>query len=174
MVERRGLRPFLKWVGGKRQLLPVLRRYCPPAPGANFEPFVGSGAVFFDLHAHGRLDGRPITLSDDNADLIGGYARVANSRPAVIAALERLAGGHAGDGRAHYLHVHDTRLNPQRAAWRATGSPVRPRIVNRASWNRRSAILTQPNVRVRHAAFAGPGPGTGAELVVSNIPPVPC
>ena len=121
-MERRGLRPFLKWVGGKRQLLPVLRRYYPPAPRAYFEPFVGSGAVFFDLLAQGRLDGRPVTLSDDNADLIGCYARVADALPAVVTALERLAAGHARDGRAHYLHVRDALFNPQRAAWRAGGS----------------------------------------------------
>lgn len=120
-MERRGLRPFLKWVGGKRQLLPVLRRYYPPAHGAYFEPFVGSGAVFFDLLAQGRLDGRPVTLSDDNADLIGCYARVADALPAVITVLEELAAGHARDGRAHYLHVRDTLFNPQRAAWRAAG-----------------------------------------------------
>jgi len=193
-VECRGLRPFLKWVGGKRQLLPVLRRYYPPAPGAYFEPFVGSGAVFFDLLAHGRLDGRPITLSDDNADLIGCYARVADSLPAVIAALERLAEGHARHGRAHYLQVRDTQFNPQRAAWRAGGSLVagydaglaamliylnrtgynglfrlnatgeynvppgryeRPRIVDRALLEQVSAVLTQPNVQVRRAGFAG-------------------
>ena len=123
-MERRGLRPFLKWVGGKRQLLPVLRRYYPPAPAAYFEPFVGSGAVFFDLLAQGRLDGRPITLSDDNADLIGCYARVADALPSVITALEGLAEGHARDGRAHYLHVRDTWFNPQRAAWRAAGGDL--------------------------------------------------
>ncbi|MEK7231601.1 MAG: Dam family site-specific DNA-(adenine-N6)-methyltransferase, partial [Pseudomonadota bacterium] len=122
--ERRGLRPFLKWVGGKRQLLPVLRRYYPPTHGGYFEPFVGSGAVFFDLLAHGHLNGRPITLSDDNADLIGCYARVADSLPEVIAALEQLASGHEREGRAHYLRVRDTRFNPQRAEWRAAGSDV--------------------------------------------------
>ncbi|MDP2318349.1 MAG: Dam family site-specific DNA-(adenine-N6)-methyltransferase [Acidobacteriota bacterium] len=111
----------MKWVGGKRQLLPVLRRYYPPAPGAYFEPFVGSGAVFFDLLAQRRLDGRPSTISDDNADLIGYYARVADALPGVIAALEHLAEAHARDGRAHYLHVRDTLFNPQRAAWRAAG-----------------------------------------------------
>jgi len=123
-VERRGLRPFLKWVGGKRQLLPVLRRYYPTAPGGYFEPFVGSGAVFFDLLAHGTVDNRPITLSDDNADLIGCYARVGDALPAVLAALEELAGGHARDPRAHYLRVRDTQFNPQRADWRAAGSAV--------------------------------------------------
>jgi DNA adenine methylase len=123
-VERRGLRPFLKWVGGKRQLLPVLRRYYPRAHGAYFEPFVGSGAVFFDLLAQGHLDGRPITLSDDNADLIGCYARVGDSPDAVLAALEQLAEGHARDGRDHYLRVRDTQFNPQRAEWRDAGGAV--------------------------------------------------
>jgi DNA adenine methylase len=51
------LRPFLKWVGGKRQLLPVLRRFYPDQFGRYFEPFVGSGAVFFDLQGAGVLDG---------------------------------------------------------------------------------------------------------------------
>lgn len=120
-MERRGLRPFLKWVGGKRQLLPVLRAYYPPMPGAYFEPFVGSGAVFFDLLAHGHLGGRPVTLSDDNADLIGCYARVGDALPAVLEALERLAKGHAVDARAHYLCVRDTQFNPERALWRAAG-----------------------------------------------------
>ena len=123
-MERRGLRPFLKWVGGKRQLLPVLRRYYPATQGAYFEPFVGSGAVFFDLLAQGHLDGRAITLSDDNADLIGCYARVGDSPDAVLAALEQLAACHARDGRQHYLQVRDTQFNPQRAAWRAAGSAV--------------------------------------------------
>lgn len=123
-MERRDLRPFLKWVGGKRQLLPVLRRYYPAAHGAYFEPFVGSGAVFFDLLAQGHLDGRPITLSDDNADLIGCYARVGDSLDAVVAALEQLAAGHALDGREHYLHVRDRQFNRQRVAWRAGGSAI--------------------------------------------------
>lgn len=123
-MERRGLRPFLKWVGGKRQLLPVLRRYYPASYGAYFEPFAGSGAVFFDLVSRGHLDGRPATLSDDNADLVGCYARVGDALDAVLTALERLAEGHAAGGRAHYLDVRDARFNPQRAAWRAAGGDV--------------------------------------------------
>lgn len=123
-MERRGLRPFLKWVGGKRQLLPVLRRFYPARFGRYFEPFVGSGAVFFDLLGHGSFDGAPVTLSDDNADLIGCYRRVADSLDAVIAELEQLAAGHAAGGRAHYLRVRDERFNPARAAWRGSGGDV--------------------------------------------------
>lgn len=124
-VERRGLRPFLKWVGGKRQLLPVLRRFYPRAPGAYFEPFVGSGAVFFDLLGRGALAGSRVALSDDNADLIGCYLRVSDSLDAVIAELERLAADHAAGGRDCYLRVRDLRFNPMRAAWRANGGQAR-------------------------------------------------
>jgi len=123
-VDRRGLRPFLKWVGGKRQLLPVLRRHYPETFGSYFEPFVGSGAVFFDLLDRGVLAHRPVTLSDDNADLIGCYARVADSLSLVVTELERLAHDHAVAGREHYLHVRDDRFNPRRAEWRAGGSDI--------------------------------------------------
>jgi DNA adenine methylase len=116
--------PFLKWVGGKRQLLPVLRRFYPAAFNRYFEPFLGSGAVFFDLLARGPLDGKSVTLSDDNADLIGCYRRVADSLDDVVGELERLSEGHASGGREHYLRVRDERFNPSRAAWRDAGGDV--------------------------------------------------
>ena len=48
-METVSVRPLLKWVGGKRQLLPDLRRFHPAAFDRYVEPFLGSGAVFFDL-----------------------------------------------------------------------------------------------------------------------------
>ena len=47
--------PLLKWAGGKRQLLPVLAEHYPPTFSRYIEPFMGSGAVFFDLLNSGRL-----------------------------------------------------------------------------------------------------------------------
>ena len=123
-MERRGLRPFLKWVGGKRQLLPVLRPFFPTQFDRYFEPFVGSGAVFFDLLGRGILDGHGVTISDDNADLIGCYLRVGDSLEQVIAELDRLAAGHASSGRAHYMRIRDERFNPARSAWREQGAAV--------------------------------------------------
>lgn len=119
-----GLRPFLKWVGGKRQLLPVLRQFYPASIGCYYEPFVGSGAVFFDLAARGAINGRGAVLSDDNADLIACYRRVARSPGDVVAALEQLAADHAARGRECYLEVRDRRFNPQRAAWRKEGGSL--------------------------------------------------
>ena len=118
------LRPFLKWVGGKRQLLPVLRRFYPEPMGRYFEPFVGSGAVFFDLVSSGHLNGHGAVLSDDNADLIACYRRVRRSLDEVASALEALAADHAVRGRECYMQVRDGQFNPRRAAWRERGADL--------------------------------------------------
>jgi DNA adenine methylase len=114
-------RPFLKWAGGKRQLLPVLRTYYPRRIAAYCEPFLGSGAVFFDLRAAGRLAGVPVRLSDENPDLVGCYLRVRDAVEPVIVELERLAAGHADGGATFYYDVRDRRFNPARAAWTMGG-----------------------------------------------------
>src|SRR6476469_9223187 len=88
-------RPLLKWAGGKRQLLPHLRRFYPPVFNRYIEPFFGSGAVFFDLHAGGRLRDREILLIDSNADLIGCYDTVRTQPDEVARELDRLAAAHA-------------------------------------------------------------------------------
>jgi DNA adenine methylase len=106
--------PLLKWAGGKRQLLPQIRRFYPESFGAYVEPFFGSGAVFFDLHGAGRLLGRRAVLIDSNADLIGCYDTV-RARPDEVAdALDALADAHARRGRAHYYEVRDAQFNPLR------------------------------------------------------------
>jgi DNA adenine methylase len=114
-------RPFLKWAGGKRQLLPQIRRFYPPIIGRYFEPFLGSGAVFFDLARAGRLQHGAATLTDDNPDLIGTFLRVRDSTDAVIAALESLAAGHRRRGRDHYYEMRDRHFNPARGMWQVTG-----------------------------------------------------
>ena len=111
--------PLLKWAGGKRQLLPSLRRFYPSSFDRYFEPFFGSGAVFFDLSGAGRLDGRESVLIDSNADLIGCYQMVRDRREEVADALAVLAEGHAAGGAAHYYAVRNDQFNPGREACRA-------------------------------------------------------
>jgi DNA adenine methylase len=113
------VKPLLKWAGGKRQLLPELRRCYPAEFGAYIEPFFGSGAVFFDLQQRGALDGRPVVLIDSNPDLIGCYEIVRERPDAVADALEALAARRAADVRGHYYEVRDRGFNPQREARRA-------------------------------------------------------
>jgi len=107
-------KPLLKWAGGKRQLLPSLRAFYPETFGRYIEPFVGSGAVFFDLHGSGRLRGHEAVLIDSNADLIGCYESVRDHTEEVARALDDLAAAHTRGRRAHYYSVRDRRFNPQR------------------------------------------------------------
>jgi DNA adenine methylase len=120
-VARSEIRPFLKWAGGKRQLLPELRRFYPSHFGTYFEPFLGSGAVFFDLWNGGRLHDARARLTDLNADLIGCYLQLRDRIDDVLTELEALARGHARFGREHYYDVRDARCNPARSQWRSGG-----------------------------------------------------
>ena len=122
-VHSTSARPLLKWAGGKRQLLPALRRYYPADFDRYAEPFTGSGAVFFDLYAEGRLDGRRTRLADVNPDLIGCYRTVRDDADAVIAALAALEEEHRARGADCYYEVRDRRFNPARVAL-SPGDPV--------------------------------------------------
>jgi DNA adenine methylase len=76
-------RPFLKWVGGKRQLLADIRKHLPREFGMYHEPFVGGGAVFFALTPAKAF------LSDSNERLVRCYNGIKNGVDEVI---DRLSG----------------------------------------------------------------------------------
>lgn len=106
-----GARPFLKWPGGKTQLLPELRKFYPPAKrfARYLEPFIGGGAVFFDLVDHGLLSGTDCFLSDANQELASAY-QVVRDQPADLADLLcEHAAKHRADAKAHYYGVRSLR-----------------------------------------------------------------
>jgi DNA adenine methylase len=121
------VQPFLKWAGGKRQLLPALRTFYPACFGAYFEPFVGSGAVFFDLAACGLLQSHPAVLSDLSDDVIGCYRAIRRDVSAVVRALRGLEAGHTREGREHYYAIRDGQFNPLRAQRQPDASSGDPR-----------------------------------------------
>jgi DNA adenine methylase len=118
-------RPLLKWAGGKRQLLPVFRRFYPDRLAGYREPFFGSGAVFFDLLRRGALENVPVALTDSNVDLIGCY-RMCGRRPGKWSpALARLDRGHAREGEACYYDVRE-QFNASRRSLPATADGYTP------------------------------------------------
>ena len=80
--------PFLKWAGGKGQLLAAIFARLPPGEirGTYFEPFLGGGAVFFELARRGWI--RRARLFDRNEELVAAYRAVKDDVEAVITALE--------------------------------------------------------------------------------------
>lgn len=96
-------RPFLKWAGGKSQLLGELRRRIALCGsfGRYYEPFLGGGALFFAL-AECRKRSKSAFLADSNPDLINVYAVV---RDEVDALLEQLRRHKAAHDRDYYYAV---------------------------------------------------------------------
>lgn len=94
--NERGAKPFVKWVGGKRQLMEKLLPHVPKLKkGATYhEPFVGGGAFFFALGATRAL------LSDTNERLVRTYRAIKESPGLVIERLKALP--HTPGFFAHY------------------------------------------------------------------------
>lgn len=101
-LDRVRARPFLKWAGGKRALVPDIVERLPDTIAAYWEPFLGGGAVFF------ALDGRIQTarLSDVNAELALTYQMVRNKPEELI----ELLGSHESqhEDKDYYYRVRKT------------------------------------------------------------------
>ncbi len=81
--------PFVKWAGGKGQLLAQFEPHFPAQFGGYVEPFAGGGAVFFHLYNQGRLEGKNVVLLDRLEELINCYRVIQSQVEALIAALRR-------------------------------------------------------------------------------------
>ncbi|MDR1854862.1 MAG: Dam family site-specific DNA-(adenine-N6)-methyltransferase, partial [Azoarcus sp.] len=86
------VKPFLKWAGGKSQILNDIRHKYPPELETKItkyaEPFVGGGAVLFDILS--RYDLKEVYISDINKELIAVYTVVRDNSAELIDLLKRL------------------------------------------------------------------------------------
>ena len=162
---RTPVRPILKWAGGKRQLLPELRPFYPRTFERYFEPFLGSGAVFLDLHNAGLLDGRSVFLSDINTDVIGCYRTVRDEAESVIAALRAHDRRYRSASGAYFYKVRDEVFNPMRREVHASGDPARaytPALaamlifLNRTGFNGLFRLNARGAFNVPHGRHANP------------------
>lgn len=83
MTKNKSTAPFVKWVGGKRQLLPAIQKHLPANILTYFEPFVGGGAVFLNLLQ------KKATINDSNEELINVYRTVKNDVEALVEDLRK-------------------------------------------------------------------------------------
>lgn len=116
-------KPFLKWAGGKRQLLPELLKHVPEKIRTYREPFLGGGALFFAL-ADRLTDAR---LSDANAELVTAYDGIKHFD---LGRIESLLRHHESThSREHFRSVREARDLPWYAA------TARMIYLNRAGFN---------------------------------------
>lgn len=93
--------PFVKWAGGKRQLIPQIRERMPKKYEDYYEPFVGGGAVIFDLLPANAL------INDINKALINTYRQICDIPEKFIADVNRLDKEMPEDGRAYYYSLRE-------------------------------------------------------------------
>lgn len=76
------MKPILKWVGGKRQLLKVIESYIPEEFNTYYEPFFGGGAVFFAIQP------KQAKINDASKELINVYKQIKNHSKRLIEILK--------------------------------------------------------------------------------------
>ena len=81
-------KPFIKWVGGKSQLLEEIRKKYPQKIERYCEPFVGGGAVLFDILQ--KFQPKEVLINDINKELINTYLQVKNQCEELINQLNEL------------------------------------------------------------------------------------
>jgi|TARA_A100001234_G_scaffold9024_1_gene7386 DNA adenine methylase len=96
-------KPFVKWVGGKRQLMQDLENNFPKQFATYHEPFLGGGAVMFNL-----LTKKPqlsCNVSDFNSDLILAYVTIRDKLGKLIESLENHSKNYHKDSAEYYYQV---------------------------------------------------------------------
>jgi DNA adenine methylase len=117
LADVREAQPFLKWAGGKGQLLAQFEAFFPKAIASYVEPFLGGGAVYFHLTA--RHPARGAVLNDNNAELINCYSVVRDDCPSLMRRLDEHLARFRAEGERYYYLVrsqHDLRDAGERAA----------------------------------------------------------
>lgn len=99
---------FVKWAGGKGQLLEQFKPLFPKKFTRYVEPFVGSGAVFFYIIQ--KFKPNEVIISDINEELINAYEIVRDDVENLIAELKMHKKKHMEKGKSYYLKVRA--LNP--------------------------------------------------------------
>lgn len=155
-------RPFVKWAGGKGQLLSELVARVPQPFNRYFEPFVGGGALFFNLSP------KQAVLSDSNPDLINLYVVI---RDQVDELIEDL-GQHVYD-REYYYRLRQVDRTLEYGQWTAVKRASRFIYLNKTCYNglyrvnsrgefnvpfgryKNPTILDVDNLRACHEALQG-------------------
>ncbi len=93
--------PFVKWAGGKRQLLPQIEERMPEKYNNYIEPFVGGGAVVFGLLPENAL------INDINEALINAYRQICNEPDMFLKVINKLDQEMWEDGKKYYYSLRE-------------------------------------------------------------------
>jgi len=168
-------KPFVKWAGGKRQLITSLEGHLPKKFGAYFEPFLGGGALLF--HLLNQSPNLKCNISDLNSDLILAYITIRDKVEHLVESLERHSGKYSADKIEYYYSVRESapknqiekvsrllflnktcfnglyRVNSKGQFNVPLGRYTNPSIVNKENLISVSKILQSKNIAIRCQDF---------------------
>ena len=100
-MSNSSIAPFVKWAGGKRQLLTQIKERMPEKYNNYFEPFVGGGALTFALLPENAL------INDINKALINAYRQICNAPEVFLKAVKKLDNEMWEDGKEYYYFLRE-------------------------------------------------------------------
>lgn len=102
MSVNKSAAPVVKWVGGKRQIIDQIMKYVPENISTYYEPFLGGGAVLFELQP------KKAVVNDINSELINLYEVIKNNVDELINDLSK----HKND-KSYFYNIRELDRNPE-------------------------------------------------------------
>ncbi len=138
-------RPFLKWVGGKTQLLPELMSRVPEFSGTYFEPFLGGGALLF------MLQPKRAYVTDVNEELVNCYEVVQQQLEALCKDLKQ----HRYE-KDYYYAMRDVDRAPEFKAWTRVQRASRLIYLNKTCFNGLYRVNSKGHFNVPFGKYTNP------------------
>ncbi|HEL1601746.1 TPA: DNA adenine methylase [Streptococcus suis] len=141
------LQPFTKWTGGKRQLLPVIKSLMPDNYNSYFEPFIGGGAVFFELIPKKAI------INDFNIELINCYRQIKDNPQKLI---ELLVEHQKNNSKDYYLELRSVDRDDRIHAMTDTERAARIMYMLRVDFNGLYRVNSKNQFNVPYGRYKNP------------------
>lgn len=141
------LKPVLKWVGGKRQLLADIAPLVPASPTLYVEPFIGGAAVLLDRQPAHAL------INDFNEELVNVYRVIRDDADGI---LELLREHESKNTSEHYYEVRALDREPSFAKLSDTERAARIVYLNKTCFNGLFRVNSQGQINVPYGRYKHP------------------
>jgi DNA adenine methylase len=141
-------KPFVKWAGGKRQLIPILNQNLPEYFGTYYEPFLGGGALLF--HILTDKNGQKCSISDLNSDLVLAYTTIRDRIDSLITSLKNHEKNYQKNSESYYYSI---RKNNPRSAIEKTSRLL---FLNRTCFNGLYRVNSKGKFNVPLGKYSNP------------------
>ncbi|MCP6760869.1 MAG: DNA adenine methylase [Fischerella sp. CENA71] len=140
------VKPFLKWVGGKRQLVPdIIANHLPQHYNTYYEPFIGGGALFFSLQPQKAV------INDSNAELINCYKVIRDSVDELIEDLKKHE-----NHKTYYYFIRDWDRNKDYQSKTPVERASRIIFLNKTCYNGLFRVNSQGQFNVPFGRYKNP------------------